>query len=96
MKLGIAVPRWFKALRCPAPVLRNDAGWRGDDSRTGDMAPCQAVAKNGDTRETTNALVGGVRGLEGRRGRSDEEMGVDVRRSCSRGATGWQKLSGMV
>jgi hypothetical protein len=28
------------------------------------MAPGQAVAKNGDTRETTNALVGGVQGLE--------------------------------
>ncbi len=65
VKLGIAVPRWFKALSCAAPVFRDDAGWRGDDSRAGGVALGQTVAKNGDTRETTNALVGGVQGLEG-------------------------------
>jgi len=60
VKLGIAVPRWFKVLRCAAPVPRNDAGWRGDDRRAGDVTLGRAVAKNGDRRRTTNAQVGGV------------------------------------
>ena len=53
------------------------------------------MAEKGEVRRTTNALVGGVQGLEASRGRSDEEKDADERRSCSRGATGWQRLSSM-
>jgi len=53
-------------------------------------------AKNGEPRRPTNALVGGVLGLEVRRDRSDEEKGADERRSCSRGAAGAMKLSDML
>ncbi len=64
MKLRMAVPRWLKAMRCAAPFARNDAGWRGDDERTGAIALRQAVVKSGDRRRTTNDLVGGVQDLE--------------------------------
>jgi hypothetical protein len=55
----------------------------------------RAVAKNGETRWTTNALVGGVQRLEAPRDRSDEGMNADERRSCSGEITGWQNVSGM-
>ena len=54
------------------------------------------MAENGEARWTTNALVGGVQGLEVRRDRPDEEKEADERRSCSRGAAGAMKLSDML
>ena len=53
------------------------------------------MAETGEAEWTTNALVGGVQGLEARRGQPDEEKDADERRSCSRGAAGSKKLSDM-
>jgi hypothetical protein len=51
------------------------------------------VPESHEMRRAANALVGGVQRLEERRGLSEEEKDADERRSCSRGATGWQTLS---
>ena len=66
-----------------------------NDPKTRDVDVRRAAAMNTERRFTTEALVGGVQGVEERCGRPDEEKDADERRSCSRGATGWQRLSGM-
>ena len=62
--------------------------------KTRGRATRRNVPENWEPRRATNALVGGVQKLEERRGLSDEEKDADERRSCSRGATGWQTPSG--
>ena len=69
------------------------AGLTDGDSELRSRTLQRTVAENGETLRTTNALASGMRERSARGGRSDEEIGADEQRSCSRGATGWQKLS---
>ena len=92
-KLGIAGTRWVTGLRWPTPVRGDVARLTDDDPETRDRTPRQDEAENRETLRTTHALVGGMRERSARGGRWSDERGADEQRSCSRGATGWQKLS---
>jgi len=101
----VRMPRGREAGHGRTPVVHGPArtgagskmrrGFRGDDPKTRDAELGRSVAENGETRRTTSALVGGVQDLEERGGRPDDGTDAEERRPCSRGATGWHRLSGM-
>ena len=64
LKLGIAGPRWFTELRRPEAARWNETRWNNDGPKARREAPRRAGAKNPEPRWATNALVGGVQGLE--------------------------------
>ena len=93
-KLGLARTRSLTGVRWPEGTGRNEAAGSDDDPKTRDTPIGRAVARNGLPRWATNAPVGGVQGLEAGRGRSDDGMDADDRRSCSRGLADSRTPSG--